>query len=52
MTSLKLNRPRFVTGLILLAVAALMFLYGHYSTAGVVAIGVLGLISIATSRKK
>jgi hypothetical protein len=48
-----LNRSRFVMGLILVAVAVLLFLFGRgtYSTAGAVALGVLGLISVAISRR-
>jgi hypothetical protein len=40
-------------GLILVAVAVLLFLFGRgtYSTAGAVALGVLGLISVAISRR-
>lgn len=50
----QLNRSRLIVGLILLIIAALMFLLGdgNYSTAGAVALGVLGLVSVAISRKK
>ncbi len=49
-----LNTSRFVVGIILIAVSAAMFVFlrGEYSTAGAIAIGVLGLVSIAISRKK
>jgi hypothetical protein len=47
------NRSRFIVGLILVAVAVLMFLSteGDYATAGAVAIGILGLTSMAISRR-
>jgi hypothetical protein len=49
-----LNKSRFVVGLILVAAAVLMFLLNKegYATAGAVALGVLGLASIAVSRRK
>ena len=48
-----LNRSRFVVGLTLVAVAVLLFLFGRgaYATAGAVALGLLGLVSIAISRR-
>lgn len=54
MKSSPLNLSRFVVGLILVTVAVLMFLFaeGDYATAGAIACGVLGLVSIAISRKK
>ncbi len=50
----QLNKSRFIVGLILVIIAVLMFLFarGSYATAGVIAIGVLGLVSIAISRRK
>lgn len=50
----KMNTSRFIVGLILIVVAVAMFLFGgnNYSTAGAVGFGVLGLVSIAISRKK
>lgn len=47
------GRSRLVVGIILVLVAALMFLLGEgtFTTAGAVAPGVLGLASIAVSRK-
>lgn len=50
----QLNKSRFIIGLILVLIAVLMFLFakGQYSTAGAIGIGLLGLISIAISRKK
>jgi len=47
------GRSRLVVGIILVLVAALLFLLGEgtFTTAGAVAIGVLGLASIAVSRK-
>jgi O-antigen ligase len=49
-----LNRSRFIVGVILIVVAIVMFLFlgGQVSTAGAVAILVLGLVSIAISRRK
>jgi hypothetical protein len=54
MKSSRLNKSRFIVGLILVVVAVLMFLFtkGDYSTSGAIAIGVLGLISIAISRRR
>jgi hypothetical protein len=54
MESSQLNKSRFIVGIILVAMAVLMFLFaqGDYSTAGAVGIGVLGLVSIAISRRK
>lgn len=50
----RLSKSRFVVGLILVITAALMFLFGKgdYATSGVVAIGLIGLASIASSRRK
>jgi hypothetical protein len=49
-----MNTSRFIVGLILIALAVAIFLFGgnSYSTAGAVGLGVLGLVSIAISRKK
>ena len=49
-----MHRSRLIVGLILIAAAALMFVFGKgsYSTAGVIAFLVLGLVSIAISRRK
>ena len=49
-----MHRSRLIVGLILIAAAALMFVFGKgsYSTAGVIALLVLGLASIAISRRK
>ena len=54
MQSSQLNRSRFIVGIILVVIAILMFLFGkgNYSTAGAIGIGVLGLVSIAISRRK
>jgi hypothetical protein len=48
-----MNRSRLIVGVILVAAAALMFLAGQSSaaTAGAVALAVLGIVSIATSRR-
>ena len=42
----EMNKSRFTVGIVLVAIAILMFLFGDFATAGVIAIGVLGLISI------
>ncbi len=46
MTHSQLNKSRFVVGVVLVIVAALMFIFlkGDYSTAGAIAIGILGLV--------
>ncbi len=48
------EKSRFIVGLVLIAIAVAIFLFGGggYSTTGVIAIGVLGLITIAISRRK
>ena len=48
-----MKTTRFIVGLILVAAAALLFLWGQgaYATSGAVALGVLGLVSLAISRK-
>jgi hypothetical protein len=43
---------RFIVGIVLVAMAVLMFLFTDYATSGAIAIGVLGLVSIAISRRK
>ncbi len=45
---------RLIVGLILVAVAVGIFVFGggEYSTAGAVGLGVLGIVSIAIARKK
>ena len=50
----QLNKSRFVVGIVLVVIAVLVFLFGRgdYSTAGVIGIGVLGLVSIAISRRR
>jgi len=50
----QLNKSRFIVGIVLVIIAVLMFLFaqGDYSTAGAIGIGVLGLISIAISRRR
>ena len=49
-----MKTSRFIIGLILIAVAVAIFLFGgeNYSTAGAVGFGILGLVSIAISRIK
>ena len=50
----QLNKSRFIVGLVLIAIAVLILLFnlGGYSTAGVIGLSVLGLVSIAISRRK
>lgn len=50
----RMNTSRFIVGVILIALAVIIFLFGgkDYSTAGAIGLGVLGLVSIAISRKK
>ncbi len=54
MKSSRLNKSRFIVGIILVIIAVLMFLFGNRdnSTAGAIGIGILGLVSIAISRRK
>jgi hypothetical protein len=54
MNSSQLNKSRFIVGLILVVIAVLMFLFvkGDYSTTGAVGIAIIGLVSIAISRRK
>ena len=54
MNDSQLNKSRFIVGIVLVVIAALMFMFakGGYSTAGAIGIGVLGLVSIAISRRK
>ena len=54
MKSSQLNRSRFIVGITLVVIAVLIFLFakGGYSTAGAIGIGVLGLVSIAISRRR
>ena len=53
MQSSQLDKPRFIVGMVLIAVAVLMFLFvkGDHSTAGAIAFLVLGVTSIATPRR-
>lgn len=48
-----LQTSRLVVGIILIVVAGLLFLFaqGTFSTAGGIALAVLGLVSIAISRR-
>jgi hypothetical protein len=54
MESTALNRSRLLVGLILILVAAMIFVLGDssFSTAGAIALGVLGLVSVALSRRQ
>lgn len=49
-----MHTSRFIVGLILIAIAVIIFLFGgeNHSTAGAFGLGVLGLVSVAISRKK
>ena len=49
-----LKRSRLVVGIVLVIIAVLMFLFGsgNYSTAGAIAVGMIGLVSIAISRRR
>ena len=49
-----LNKSRLIVGIVLVVIAVLMFVFlrENYSTAGAIAIGILGLVSIAISRRK
>ena len=48
-----MQKSRLIVGLILVAAAVLLFVFGKgsYSTAGVIALLVIGLVSIAISRR-
>jgi hypothetical protein len=48
-----MNTSRLIIGLILIAVTVAMFVFSgeNYSTAGAVGFGVLGIITVAISRK-
>jgi hypothetical protein len=48
-----MKTSRFIIGLILVAAAALLLLLGKgaYATSGAIALGVLGLVAIAISRR-
>lgn len=49
-----MRTSRLVVGLLLIAAAVILFVLGEgtVTTAGAVALGVLGLISVAISRRK
>jgi hypothetical protein len=49
-----MRTSRLIVGLILVAAAILLFIFGGgtYATAGAVALGVLGLVAVAISRRK
>jgi len=48
-----MKKSRLIVGLILVSAAALLFLLGKgaYAASGTIALGVLGLVSLAISRK-
>jgi hypothetical protein len=47
-----MKTSRFIVGLILVVAAALLLIWGQgaYATSGVIALGVLGLVTLAISR--
>ena len=49
-----MRKSRLIVGLILIVAAVLLFVFGEgrYSASGVVALGVLGLVAVAISRRK
>ena len=49
-----MQKSRLIVGIILLIAAALLFIFGEgaYSTSGVIALAIIGLASIASSKKK
>ncbi|HYO88950.1 MAG TPA: hypothetical protein VER79_09895 [Candidatus Limnocylindrales bacterium] len=53
MSRTSLQTSRLIVGVILIIIAGLLFVFaqGNFSTAGGVALAVLGLISIAISRR-
>jgi hypothetical protein len=53
MKSTALNRSRLIVGLVLVIVAALVLLFteGDATVPGAIALGVLGIVSIAISRR-
>jgi hypothetical protein len=53
MDSPQLKRTRFLAGIVMVALAAWMLVSPkeYYSMAGVMALGITGLISIASSRR-
>jgi len=54
MNASRLNKPRFIVGLVVVAAAVLMVVFGlgEFPVAGVAAIGIVGIICIATARKR
>jgi hypothetical protein len=54
MNEFRLSTSRLIVGIVLILIAVWMFFYsqGDYATAGAIAIGVLGLITIAISRRR
>ena len=53
MNGFRLNKSRLIVGIVLVVIAVLMFVFlrESYSTAGAIAIGILGLVSVAISRR-
>jgi hypothetical protein len=47
-------RSRFIIGLCLIAIAAIMFIFGEgsYYTPGAITIGILGIVLVAISQRK
>jgi len=48
----KLGLSRLIIGILLVVIAVLMLLFSELTTTGIIAIGILGLISIAISTRK
>ncbi len=48
----KLGLSRLIVGILLVLIAVLMFIFSEFTTAGIIAIGILGLVSIAISTKR
>jgi hypothetical protein len=48
------NKSGFIVGIILVVISVLLLLFvkGDYDTTGAIGIGILGLVSLVTSRRK
>jgi len=52
MKNSRLDKPRFIIGLAVVVMAVLLFLLTGITPPGIATIAVVGLITIATSRKR
>ena len=54
MNTPRLNKPRLIVGLVIVAAAVLMVVFGlgEFPVAGVAAIAIIGLVTIATARTR